>query len=159
MPYNERGELLDVYGHNPTTLRTLVQDLPAKSIRKQGTGDELWSILEVVCHLRDTEQRAFGRIKQMVNEECPYLTGYDPATVAVESDYQSQSIDDALDAFEQTRREQIEFLRGLTDDQWQRTANHEEVGEITVQSMTTHMALHDSVHLAQISRRIQELRS
>jgi hypothetical protein len=157
MPYNERAELLEVYGHNPTTLRALVQDLPDETIKLQGTEDELWSILEIVCHLRDTEERAFGRVKRMVNEDRPVLSGYDPATVAIDSDYQSQSLDDALNAFERTRREQIEYLRGLTDEQWQRTAEHEEVGEITVQSLTTHMALHDSVHLAQISRRIQEV--
>jgi hypothetical protein len=157
MPYNERAELLEVYGHNPTTLRALVQDLPDETIKLQGTEDELWSILEIVCHLRDTEKRAFGRVKRIVNEDRPVLSGYDPATVAIESDYQSQSLDDALNAFERTRREQIEYLRGLTGEQWQRTAEHEEVGEITVQSLTTHMALHDSVHLAQISRRIQEV--
>jgi hypothetical protein len=155
MPYNERTELLEVYGHNSTTLRALVQGLPDETIKLQGTDDELWSILEIVCHLRDTEERAFGRVKRMVNEDRPFLSGYDPATVAIESDYQSQSLDDALDAFERIRREQIEYLRGLTDEQWKCTAEHEEVGEITVQSLTTHMALHDSVHLAQISRRIQ----
>ena len=157
MPYNERQELLDVYGHNPTTLRTLIRDLPEDTIKRQGTGDELWSILEIVCHMRDTERRAFARVQQMVNEDRPFLTGYDPATVAVESDYQSQSLYDALDAFESTRREQIAYLQGLTEEQWRRTAEHEEVGEITVQSLTNHMAMHDCVHMAQISRRIQEL--
>jgi hypothetical protein len=158
MPYDERRELLEVYGHNPTTLRTLIQDLPEETIRLQGTGSELWSILEIVCHLRDTEERAFARVQRMVNEDRPFLTGYDPDTVAREFDYQSQDLDEALDAFERTRRVQIAYLQGLSEDGWRRTAEHEEVGEITVHSLTTHMALHDSVHLAQISRRIQETR-
>jgi hypothetical protein len=159
MPYNAKQELLEVYGHNPTTLRTLVHGLSDDELRKQGTGDELWSILEVVCHLRDTEQRAFARVQQMVWEDRPFLSGYDPAKVAIESDYLSQSLDEALDTFEGARREQIAYLQELADEQWSRTAEHEEVGEITVLSLTNHMALHDSVHFAQISRRIQELRS
>jgi uncharacterized damage-inducible protein DinB len=159
MPHDVRGELLEVYGHNLTTLRTLIRDLPEDIIKLQGEGAERWSILEIICHLRDTEQRAFDRIRQMTAEDRPFLAGYDPDTVARESDYQSQSLDDALDAFERLRREQIAFLQGLTDEQWGRTAEHEEVGEITVQSLTAHMAAHDCVHMAQISRRIQETRS
>jgi hypothetical protein len=158
MPYNVRAELLEVYGHNPTTLRALIRDLPDDVIKKQGTGSEKWSILEIVCHLRDTEERAFGRVKRMVDEDRPWLDGYDPDTVAIESDYQSQSLDAALDAFENTRQEQIAYLQRLSDEGWGRVAVHEEVGEISVQDLTAHMAMHDCVHLAQISRRIQEMR-
>jgi uncharacterized damage-inducible protein DinB len=159
MPYNVRNELLEVYGHNLTTLRTLIRDLPEDVLKLQGEGTERWSILEIVCHLRDTEQRAFDRVRQMTMEDRPFLSGYDPDTVARESDYQSQSLDDALDTFERLRREQITFLEQLDSHQWSRTAEHEEAGEITVQSLTAHMAAHDCVHMAQISRRIQETRS
>jgi uncharacterized damage-inducible protein DinB len=158
MPYNVRGELLEVYGHNPTTLRTLIRDLPEEVIKKQGSGSEKWSILEIVCHLRDTEERAFGRVRRIVDEDRPWMDGYDPDTVAIESDYQSQSLEDALAAFEKTRQEQIEYLRNLDDEGWQSAGVHEEVGEITVQDLTAHMAAHDCVHLAQISRRINECR-
>jgi uncharacterized damage-inducible protein DinB len=156
MPYNERAELIEVYGHNLTTLRTLLKGLPDETIKRQGTGAELWSILEVVCHLRDTEERAFNRVQQMVSEDQPFLTGYDPDSVARDSAYQSQSLEDALNAFEQTRRAQIAYLQSLPESAWQRNAIHEEVGGITVQSLTTHMVLHDSIHMAQISRKIQE---
>ncbi len=159
MPYDVRGELLDVYGHNLTTLRTLIRDLPDDVVRLQGEGSELWSILEIICHLRDTEQRAFDRVRLMIEEDRPFLSGYDPDTVARESNYQSQSLDDALDAFETLRREQIAFLQTLNEDQWSRSAVHEEAGDISVQSLTAHMAAHDCVHMAQISRRIQETRS
>jgi hypothetical protein len=159
MPYNERQELLAVYGHNPVTLRTLVRDLSGEQIRQQGTGSELWSILEIVCHLRDTEESTLARVQMMVEEDHPAVEKLDAEGLAIESDYQSQSLDDALDAYERTRHAQIEYLKGLTDDQWQRTAEHDQRGEITIQSLTTHMALHDSVHFAQISRRIRELRN
>jgi uncharacterized damage-inducible protein DinB len=157
VPYDARGELLEVYGHNPTTLRTLIRDLPDDAIKKQGTGSERWSILEIVCHLRDTEQRAFARVRRMVEEDRPFMEGYDPDKLADESDYQSQSLDAALNAFEMERAAQIEYLNGLNEDRWKRTGLHGEVGEITVQDLTAHMAAHDSVHLAQISRRILEM--
>lgn len=159
MSYDVRRDLLDVYGHNVTTLRTLVGGLPDNVIRLQGTGSELWSILEVVCHLRDTEKRTFGRVQQMVNEDQPRFDGLDADALARESDYQSQSLEDALDAFAQSRQGHIAYLEKLSDEQWTRTAIHEQAGEITVQSLTAHMAAHDSVHMAQISRRILETRS
>ena len=159
MPYDARRELLDVYGHNITTLRALIRDLPDHVIRVQGTGSERWSILEIICHLRDTEQRTFGRVQQMINEDAPLFDGLDADALARESDYQSQSQDEALEVFEHTRREQIAYLNELSNEEWTRTAIHEQAGEITVQSLTAHMAAHDCVHMAQISRRIQETRS
>lgn len=158
MPFDVRDELLDVYRHNLTTLRALIRDLPDDVIRLQGEGTERWSILDVVCHLRDTEQDAFERVTRMVREDRPALPEFDPEAVERESDYRSESLEDALGAFERVRRAQLEFLAELTDEQWDRVAHDDYFGEITAQSLTTHMAAHDCVHMAQISRRIQETR-
>lgn len=159
MPFDARGDVLNACGHNLTTLRTLIRDLPEEAIRCQGEGSERWSILDIICHLRDTEQDALHRVTRMTTEDRPDLPDFDPEAVERESDYQSQSLDDALDAFERFRLAQIEFLQGLTDEQWDSPADDDYFGEITVQTLIAHMAAHDCVHMAQISRRIQETRS
>ena len=156
MPYDVRGELLDVCEHNLTTLRALVRDLPEEIVTATGSGSERWSVLEIVCHLRDGEERALARVKRMVEEDSPPAAGFDPVALAEAGDYQSQSFDEALDAFEELRREHLAYLSSLSDEQWMRTAEHDELGSITVQDMAAHMAGHDCVHMAQISRRILE---
>lgn len=154
--FNERAELLDVYRATPTTLRALVRGLPDEVIRAPGDeeGEAGWSIVEIVCHLRDAEERVIERVRRMRDEDHPTLAGYDQAVLADESNYQHQSFTRALAAFDRLRGEQITILEALDHAGWQRAGLHEEVGEITIQQLTAHMAAHDAVHLAQIARGI-----
>lgn len=149
--FDERAELLDVYRGTPLTLRALLRDVNGDLLRQRPAEDE-WSILEIVAHLGDTEERAFARVRHMLKEDLPTLEGYDQAALAEERDYRSMDYGDALDRFEQLRAEQAAFLEKLDVAAWQRAGDHTEVGQITIQQMTAHMAAHDSVHLAQISR-------
>lgn len=155
--FNERAELLDVYRSTPTTLRVLLRHLPDEVVRSGGEGEENWSIVEIVCHLRDAEERVLERVRRMRNEQRPLLPGYDQAELARERRYREHSLIAALDAFARLRAEQLALLEGLGEPEWQRAGIHEEVGEITIQQLTAHMAAHDAVHLAQIAHRIQHV--
>lgn len=152
--YNERAELLDVYRATPLTLRTLARGLDDGAVRQRPGTDE-WSIIEIVTHLADAEERAFDRVERMLREDGPALPGYDPAQLAASRDYGSLSLAGELDRFESIRSEHVARLESLDGAAWSRTGMHEEVGEITVQALTAHMAAHDSAHLAQIAGIIQ----
>ncbi len=154
MPFETRAEILDVYRSTPTTLRALLRDLPDALARQRGAGAEAWSIVEVVCHLRDAEVRALERVRRMRDEERPRLAAYDQAALAAEEGYQEQSLPAALAAFERARAEHVATLEALDPAGWERVGLHEEVGEISITDLAAHMAAHDAVHLAQIARRI-----
>jgi hypothetical protein len=159
MSYDVRAELLAVLGHNATTLRALVRDLDQDLIRLQGTGSEKWSILEVVCHLADSEEMTLGDVQHMMEEDHPTIAEFDPDELAIRANYQGQSLSVALERFERARMKLVDRLRGLREDDWNRDGMFEGLGVLSVQGITTHMAMHDCVHLAQISRRISEQRS
>lgn len=154
--FDARAELLDVYRSTPTTLRALIRDLPDEVVRAGGEveAEDEWSIVEIVCHLRDAEERALARVRRMLAEDHPALEPYDQAEVARASNYRAQSLEDALEAFTRLRAEHVSVLQALDDAGWQRSGHHAEVGDITVEQLTAHMAAHDAVHLAQIARRI-----
>ncbi|MDI3339839.1 MAG: DinB family protein [Sphaerobacter sp.] len=150
--FNERAELLDVYRATPQTLRALLRGLPDEVVRAAGPDEDPWSIVEIVCHLRDAEERVIERVRRMRDEERPALAAYDQAALAQARRYRDQSLTQALEAFCRLREEQIALLEALAPEEWQRAGVHAEVGEITIQQLVAHMAAHDAVHLAQIAR-------
>ena len=152
----DHNELLDVYSKGPLVLTALLRGVKDAELRVTGQGEERWSILEIVCHLRDAEQRVSERYRKMRDEDNPFLAAWHPAIVADESDYRDQALEDALAVFAQARAASVDILGGLDAAGWRRGGMHQESGAITIESLAAHMAFHDTVHLAQISRRLLE---
>ncbi|HET7037967.1 MAG TPA: DinB family protein [Thermomicrobiaceae bacterium] len=150
-----RAELLAVYRATPTTLAALLRQVrAADEARVGGEDEEAWSIVEVVCHLRDAEARVLERVRAMLERDRPELAAYDQAALAESANYRAQSLPEASADFARLRAEQIALLSALTPEQWERAGLHEESGPITIESLTAHMAAHDAIHLAQIAGRL-----
>lgn len=150
--YDERADLLQAYRGTPETLRALLRGLPDEVVRAGGEGEDAWSIVDVVCHLRDAEARVIERVRRMRDEDRPALDAFDPEELARVRRYRDQSLIQALDELSRLREEQIALLEALAPDDWQRSGVHPEAGEITIQQLVAHMAAHDAIHLAQIAR-------
>ncbi len=117
-------------------------------------GDENWSVVEVVCHLRDAEERGLERMRSIRDLPDPKIAGYDQARWAVERNYAATDLGDALSAFLKLRATHVMELAGLSPEQWERTGQHAELGTVTITSHTLHLVSHDAVHLAQIARQL-----
>lgn len=152
--FNEREELLMALRSNPVTLRALVRGLSDAELRRRPEPGE-WSVLEVVAHLGDTEERTIARVRRMLREDNPVLPGYDQAALAVERRYNEMDFDEALTRFEQLRSEHVALLDSLDNAGWQRRGEHEEQGPMTVQLYESHSVGEDANHMAQIARLIR----
>ena len=152
---SEREELLKTLRAGPLILRTLVQGLGGAAARRRPAEGE-WAIVEVVGHLGDTEERALGRLRQILGEEEPFLAAYDPDRLAEEHRYIELEIEPAVDRFERLRADHLAALETLDDAGWRRIGRHEEHGPMTVQLQAAHIAAEDGNHLAQIARLIGE---
>lgn len=150
---DEREELLKTLRATPFVLQRLLRDLPDEVVRARPAEGE-WAVVEVVAHLADTDERTIERTRRMLTEEDPTLAPYDQAALAVERDYLSMDLADALARFAALRSEHVELLAGVDDVGWQRTGLHGEHGRITVQQLAAHSAGEDGDHLAQIARLI-----
>ena len=152
--YDTVRDLLDAFQSTPDSLAALLRDHLEAETRAARGGEENWSVVEVVCHLRDAEERAIERMRKMRDEHNPFLAAYDQARWAVERNYASEQIRAALAKFLDLRSQHLNELRALSPAAWERTGQHEEQGQITIASQTLHMVCHDAIHLAQIARQL-----
>lgn len=146
-------ELIDMLRATPVLLRTLTRTVDDEQARRAPDGEE-WSIVEVVAHLADVEERAIQRIHRIMAETEPLLERMQPAVLAVERGYRQQKLSALIPRFEQLRRERLSLLESLPGEAWERTARHAEHGVMTLYQLTVHMCQHDVTHLAQIARLI-----
>lgn len=152
--YNLQKDLLDAFQSTSDTLRFLLREVTQEQAAAARGGDENWSVVEVMCHLRDAEERALERLRAMRDETNPFLPGYDQEAWARERDYAAQDLQDALAAFLRLREEHIKDLSALSGEDWERPGTHEEQGNITIFAHTLHMVAHDSQHAAQLARQL-----
>ena len=69
-------------------------------------------------------------------------------------DYTKLSALKAWAQFFDLRRRHLGLLRSLKADEWRRSGTLTPIGRITIASLVRHMAAHDAMHAAQISRRL-----
>jgi hypothetical protein len=89
----------------------------------------------------------------MLNESHPRIKMYDPDEAMEEGALLKVDLDEALERFSRDRALLVEHLKDLTEDDWLRTAEHEEYAHYSVLIMFRHVALHDMLH----TYRIEEL--
>jgi uncharacterized damage-inducible protein DinB len=144
--------LIKALGYTPVILQGLLQSVDQDWAEEATDGADGWSVIEVVCHLRDFEQIFFDRAQQTLAEDEPVLTPRDHEAMVREGDYQHQELCEALTDLRETRRAFLQWMEALTPMQWQRQALHPENGPMTILDMALQTTLHDVTHLDQISR-------
>jgi hypothetical protein len=152
--FDTHAELLATQKATPTILRAVTRDLPAEMTRVGGENEDAWSVVEIVCHLRDAEEIALDRVRRMRDEDTPLMRDYDQAALAVERRYNVQSLPEAVEAFSSLRAQMLAILEAMDDDGWSRAGIIGDVGEVSIYAYLSHRVMHDAVHLAQISRRV-----
>jgi hypothetical protein len=148
-------DLLDALRAAPEVLEGLLDGCTQEQANAARGGDEGWSVVEVVCHLRDAEERALERMRLMRDEDNPVITAYNQEAWAKERNYAATDLREALAAFNRFRAQHIAELAQLSPQQWERSGQHEERGNMTISSHTLHMAAHDAIHAAQIARQLK----
>ena len=156
--FDAREEIIKTLEAGPVILRALLRSLGGEELRRRPAPDE-WSVIEVVAHLGDTEERALGRVRRMLAEHDPLLPGYDERELAVAGRYSERDLAAELDRFERVRGEHVALLSGLDDAAWRHSGRHGEQGPMTVELYESHVAGEDANHLAQIARLVERDRT
>src|SRR5262245_55805525 len=132
--YDIPGDLVDAYSAGPEIFEGLLEGCTQEEAQAAKGGDEGWSVVEVVCHLRDAEERAYERVRLMRDEDNPFLPGYDQDAWAIERNYAAADLRQALADFQRFRSLHLADLRALAPGDWARPGRHEEQGDITISS-------------------------
>lgn len=137
---------------DPVILQGLIKNVWQDQARYYKDGPDGWSVVEIVCHLRDLEEIYFGRLTRMLNEDDPYFEAFDQNEMARQGNYLNQALNRVFEEFVEKRRRTIQVFSDLTREQWQRTGHHPEAGQITVLEQAFQIGSHDTDHIEQIVR-------
>lgn len=155
--YDTAKDLLDALHATPTVCEALLRNCTQEQALAARGGDEGWSVVEVMCHLRDAEERALERVQTMRDKVDPHLAAYDQESWARERNYAVNDLHNALASFAHFRSQHIAALESLSPAQWERTGQHEEQGRITIRDHALHIVSHDAIHAAQIARQLGKI--
>ena len=140
-----------VLGRLISELDNLVNGLTGEELRRPEAPGK-WSILEVIHHLADSELVWAYRLRMVLAEKQPEITGYDQDRWANQLKYREANLEDVLELFGILRKTNLRLISSLSDEELQRAGTHNERGEETVEHMIRLYAGHDLVHSNQISR-------
>lgn len=144
-------ESVKVLEATPEIVRTLVRGLRTDGWRKRPAPSE-WSALEIVVHLMDVESHTVQRVRRILSEDHPDLPAWDHEVPPARAFSDEANPNLALREHAELRREHLQLLRGLSKEQWQRSAHHETRGDITLSELEAHVAAEEVDHLAQLAR-------
>jgi hypothetical protein len=116
---------------------------------REGPGE--WSPREIAHHLADSEMTSAIRLRRLIVEDAPVITGYDQEAF-VERLYTDRPIAPSLAAFRAARDSTADILDRLTEGQWARQGVHIESGPYSVTDWLEIYAAHAHDHADQIRR-------
>lgn len=111
-----------------------------------------WSIAAVLRHLADTDVVWGWRMRLILAQDRPTITGFDQDLWAERLDYANADPNESLETFAVLRRDNLRLIERATPADLARVGVHAERGEESVGYLVRLYAGHDLMHLAQIER-------
>ncbi len=129
-------------------------DVPATSIVGLERADLLafpvpgtWSIQQIILHLMDSDLIGSDRMKRIAAEERPTLVAFNETAFADRLGYEHLSARDAAEIFRRNRLMTAEILRRLPPEAFERTGQHTERGDVTLEQLLATYVQHVDHHL------------
>jgi DinB superfamily len=142
---------MEVLQETPLALRKALAGLSEGQMAEPEARGK-WSVRHVVQHVADSELVWGYRLRKVLGEDRPPLTGYDQDLWAQRLRYDEANVENALDDFGILRRSNLRLLTGASGDDLKRVGVHAERGEESVGHMIGLYAGHDLLHLRQLDR-------
>jgi hypothetical protein len=153
MARQNRAELLRRYREGPAVLADAVAGLSDRMLDFK-PADGGFSPREVVHHTADSEMTAAVRLRRLIAEERPTITGYDPDLFAARLHYSTRPLQPSLDAIRSARESTASILDALSDEDWERAGTHSEIGEYSMDTWLEINAAHCHEHAGQVLRAV-----
>ena len=152
----ENTTLVDSYLAGPGELREAVSDLSREQLIARPIPGK-WSVLEVVCHLADTDANIAHRLKRVLSEEQPQFERVEPDLMLAALAYHGRDVEEELTIFDFTRRQMGRILRASPAEAWERTGIVGDRGGKSVAQMLDRAVEHLRHHLRFIVEKRQAL--
>jgi DinB family protein len=114
-----------------------------------------WSPNEIIGHLTDSEWVYGYRLRRILSEDEPKLTGTKQDLWVARQRHNEREPLEHLQMFQALRQCNLTLWKRMSPADWRRTGLHNERGLETLELMLRMMAGHDLSHLGQINRYVQ----
>ena len=108
-----------------------------------------WTVRQLVHHIADSQLNMYQRLKLALTDENPTVPAFDEEAWAVLPDT-SLPIESSLKMVEGINERIVALAKTLTEEQLQRTFNHQIIGKVNVSAKMAKLAWHAEHHLAHI---------
>lgn len=151
---NERADLIAQYRVGPDRLAAAFARVPDEARQWRPAPGE-WSAHEVIIHCADSETISAGRIRYVLAESDPAITGYDQDQWAIRFDYHALPLAPALATIAAVRANTVPLLERLAEAAWSRAGRHSESGRYSAEDWLRIYAEHLELHVAQIENNLR----
>jgi uncharacterized damage-inducible protein DinB len=154
------GAILDLLGdrdplavlrETPSALPRAIDRLSPRQLR-QREGEGKWSIGHILQHLADADIVWAWRMRLILAQDRPPLTGYDQDLWAERLGYDEADPSEAVELFTVVRRANLRLMERASADDLKRVGSHAERGDESLEHLLRLYAGHDLLHLRQIER-------
>src|ERR1700674_4842579 len=150
-----RENLISRYREGPAVLADAVSRLSERQLDHK-PADGGFSAREVVHHTADSEMTSAIRLRRLVAEDNPQITGYDPDLFSAHHHYASRPVQPSLDAIRAARESTASILEALSEAEWDRAGTHSEMGAYSIDTWLEIYAGHCHDHTDQLRRAAAE---
>jgi DinB family protein len=142
---------LSVLGDTPSALSRAIEGLSSTHLCQPERPGK-WSINQVLQHLADSEVVWAWRMRLILAQDRPPLTGYDQDMWADRLRYNEGDPAEAIELFSLLRRANLRLLARASAEDLTRVGVHVERGAESLEHLRRLYAGHDLLHLKQIDR-------
>jgi DinB family protein len=130
----------------------LTENVPVDLLTRTPAPNE-WSALDCLCHLLDAEQWVFPvRVQALLSGQ--NMAAFDPDTQGTQ--YTTRNPKQLAEEFARRRKVSLAELEQATTQDLARTAQHSELGIVTLGELLNEWAAHDLMHTVQAERALMQ---
>ena len=147
----DHAYIIDELARNREVFRVLLEGKSAEEANWRPAPDK-WSLLEIVCHLRDEEVEDFRtRTDHVFKTPDVSPPPIDPPAWVSERNYAGQDYDAVVAQFLAERDQSIAWLKSLKSPPWKNTYQHSHFGPMSAEYFLANWLAHDKLHLRQLN--------
>ena len=155
--YVEGQDAIKVQRTTAPRLKKSIQGLTPTQLRWRPEPGR-WSIAEIIAHLADSEIVASWRMRSVIGENGITIQPYDQDAWASAFEYQKRDAKHSLQLFRTLRENNLVMLKEIAPETWDNYGMHLERGKESIAHLARMFAGHDTNHVLQVERIIQQLK-
>ncbi len=149
METDRRQELIARYRAGHEAVTEALREIREEELDRSASGE--WTPRQIAHHLADSEMMSAIRLRRLIAEDDPLLSGYDEGEFA-RNLTRDRPVEPSIEAMRWARESSAQILERLTEQEWKRTGSHAESGPYSVERWLEVYAAHPHDHAAQIKR-------